>query len=565
MAGAARGAELDLLRFLDSLDEEGKSARELSAKHWDESMRQLKGDQWRMSRNPHFMANIIKNQVDRKVAALTEVKPTIKVVPTKGQLEGAATILNQTIKALWDAQQVDQVLYRLSRMAMTVGAGFLHTYWDSAADGYKGDIQIRMLDPRRVVIDPGVTEAENLKDGAYIAIETFDTLNNIRQRFPGRGALVKADSQYSSTLMPKNYGGGGGVISAVLRQMPRVFKPGPAIKQGPIQRAILREYWIRDPQIGLDGQPLYPTGRHVIRAGDVVLVDENNPYWDGMWPIDMFDWSPDLDSPWGLGEVPELRRLQEAFNRIGDGIVRNALISNNVKIIADMDALEPDQWDQVTNEDGLIIKKRPGREFTYEYPREMPAYLFQLMTQLIQMAEMLTGNTDLSKQSPSGGPLAASALEGIQAQAQTLVRAVARRLEGVLERMGQKLISRVIQFYTHDRVLHMLGPSNEWIGYTYERQKMLTKDDGSLRQALEREQMFKDFRFLVVPGSSLATTRVQRTMMAMQLRAALGVVPPVKTILKEADLGDPDELIAEGLAEAQKYGFQPPQPGKKKK
>jgi hypothetical protein len=511
------------------------------------------------------MANIIRNQVEKKVAALTEVKPTIKVSPTKPGLVDAAHILNQSIKSIWDMNQLDQTLYRLCMTAMTLGSSFLTAYYDPKASNYLGDIQVRQIDPRRVLVDPGVTEAENLRDAAYLITESFDTLSNIRMQFPGRGMLVKADRKYSTFATDRNKTGNHGVLSAVLRSMPQMFKSGPTIKEGPIPRATLREYWIRDPQLGEDGQPMFPTGRHIIRAGDVVLLDEKNPYWDGGFPLEMFDWNLDFDTPWGVGEVQELRRIQESFNRIGDGIIRNALISNNVKVIADMDALEPDKWDELTNEGGIIIKKRPGREITYDMPQPLPDYLFTLMTTLINFADMLTGNVDVTAGKRPSGVMSASAIEGLQMQAQTLVRAVARRLEGVLERIGQKLISRVLQFYTHDRVLHMLGPSHEWISYTFERQKIYVDDSGKPRKALDVERMFNDFRFLVVPGSSLATTRVQRTMLAMNLRGNLGVpVPSLKTILKEADLGDPEEMIKEGYEEAQKLGLGQQEEKKKK-
>lgn len=562
----AQGDEHGILRFLDGLDSESASAREYAGKHWEESLRQLRGDQWRMNRPPHFMANIIRNQVERKVAALTEVKPTIKVVGTKPGISNAAFVINQAIKSIWDLNQMDSVLYRLGMTGMTLGSGFLYTYYDPSLNNFLGDIAIRHIDPRRMLIDPMVMEAEHLHQAAYMCMETFDTLGNIRQRFPGRGMLVTPDRKYSSFISEKHRSQNVGVLSSVLRSFPQIFKPGPAIKEGPIPRATMREYWLRDPQLGQDGQPLFPTGRRIIRAGDIILSDEKNPYWDGMFPIDMFDWNLDFDSPWGIGEVNELRRLQEAFNRIGDGIIRNALLSNNVKVIADMDALEPDKWDELTNEGGIIIKKRPGRELTYEMPKELPQYLFQLMSSLLSFCDMLTGNVDPSGEKTGAQAISAAALEGLQSQAQTLIRQISRRYENLLERVGQKLISRVCQYYTSDRILQLVGPSKEWLSYVYERQKIFMDDKGNVRKALDTEKMFSDFRFLVVPGSSLANTRVQRTMMAMQLRGNLGVpVPSVKTILKEADLGDPDEMMREGFEEAQQFGMGQPEPPKSAK
>lgn len=148
-------------------------------------------------------------------------------------------------------------------------------------------------------------------------------------------------------------------------------------------------------------------------------------------------------------------------------------------------------------------------------------------------------------------------MEGLQFSRQTLVRSVARRLETMLERIGQKLISRIFQFYNADKVLFQLGSSREWIAYTFERQRLLEDDSGDARSVEDRQVMWRDFKFMVVPHSSLAMTRVQRVMAALQLRSATGVAPSIHRILQEADMGDPSVLIEEGIEEAKRL---PPPP-----
>ena len=107
---------------------------------------------------------------------------------------------------------------------MTLGSGFIYTYWDPAANNYLGEIMIRSIDPRRMILDPGVIETENLRYAAYVVVESFDTLANIRQRFPGRGMLVKSDKKYSAVLNDRNnYGRNSGILSAVMRSMPTVL------------------------------------------------------------------------------------------------------------------------------------------------------------------------------------------------------------------------------------------------------------------------------------------------------------------------------------------------------
>jgi hypothetical protein len=59
---------------------------------------------------------------------------------------------------------------------------------------------------------------------------------------------------------------------------------------------VISQYWLRSDQMGDDGKPLYPTGRVIHRAANQALIldDAPNPYWDGHWPVDIWDWRPRL-------------------------------------------------------------------------------------------------------------------------------------------------------------------------------------------------------------------------------------------------------------------------------
>ena len=128
--------------------------------------------------------------------------------------------------------------------------------------------------------------------------------------------------------------------------------------------------------------------------------------------------------------------------------------------------------------------------------------------------------------------------------------------------MGQKLISRIFQFYTSDRVLSYQSPSKEWMAYTFERQKLMQDDNGNAVDPTKRAQMFKNFKFMITPESSLAMTRIQRSLSMIQMRSATGFVPSIKRILAESDIGDPDQLMEEGMNELKNIPQAPPPKGR---
>lgn len=547
-----RDTERQVIQFLDAIDGEAESSRREAAKNWEENIRQVRGDQWRLRRAPYFSANIIKNELKKKVATLTEVKPQIHVRATRPNLDKASHILYNACKAIFDKNSTEDAIYRVGQFGMTVGAAFLGIFYNKL----ENDIEVCFIDPRRVYIDPSVTAAADLDKAQYVRIDSVIPLHEIRRLYPGRGALVKPSERASTYVAGK---GRPSVIASVLSMLPRTYKPGQPQKSGPIPRAEIKEYWIKDYQDNIEGSLLFPGGRHIVRAGDIILVDEANPYIDGGWPLEMLEWDTDFDSPWGMDEVQDLRRIQEAINRMGDAWVHNFLLGSNFKIIADLDALDSDQWEKLDNDAGLIIRTKPNRRMEFQPPIEPSPTTPTNLEALIRLCSLLTGNIDMQGRSQATG---SAALEGLQGARHTLVRSVARRLETMLERVGQKIISRIFQHYTSDKVLFQQGPSREWISYTYERQKLLEDDNGDPRPAEEISKMYRDYRFMITPGSSLAMTRIQRTMALLQLRSATGFAPSVRRIIQESDIGDPDVVMKEGIEELGKIPSPPPAKGR---
>lgn len=547
--------ERQLLRFLDAIDSETDSVKRNVGRSWEENIRQVRGDQWRLKRSPYFLANLIKNSVKRKVGALTETAPQIRVQALKVGLDKSSNVLYNTAKSIFDRDNTRDTIYKVGLYGMTMGSSFFRVSYDPVGN----DVHVEFVDSRRVFLDPGISDGTNMDDGEYVRLDTVLPLHRIRSRYPGRGMLVTPDEKYGS--FPQGAGTQRtSILSQVLSTMPRPYRPGVVTKQGPIPRALVKEYWVRDPQINTSGELLFPGGRHVVRSQNIILRDEPNPYWDGGWDLVLFEWDVDFDSPWGLNEVEDLRRIQEAINRMGDAWVKNVLLGSNFKVIADLDALDPDQWDRLDNGEGLIIRKKPQRQFDYVPPIELGTTIPTSMAAFIQLIDLLTGNMDT--QGGKNQATESSTLEGLQMARQTLIRSVARRMESALERVGQKLISRIFQYYNGDRVLFQLGPNRDWISYIFERMKILEDDKGNVRPIEDVQKYFRDYRFLITPGSSLALSRIQRTMTLLQLRSATGFAPSVKRILSEADIGDVDSIMREGLEELNTIPPPPPPKGR---
>jgi hypothetical protein len=126
--------------------------------------------------------------------------------------------------------------------------------------------------------------------------------------------------------------------------------------------------------------------------------------------------------------------------------------------------------------------------------------------------EKLSGITEVTEGRRPGQVTSGVAIESLATMAQTTIRLKARQIEALIQRMGQKLIPRIFQFYTTDRVFNFVGSHDGKIN-KYQFQREL------IRQKLKKDgpSAFRDYILKVVPTSSLAMTKWQKGLMATQL------------------------------------------------
>jgi hypothetical protein len=106
---------------------------------------------------------------------------------------------------------------------------------------------------------------------------------------------------------------------------------------------------------------------------------------------------------------------------------------------------------------------------------------------------------------------------------------------------------------TSNRMMSLVGPNLELVQFEFDRQKFMTATDGS---GLDKDA-WQDFQFRVLPGSSLASTRVQRGVMAMNLHMA-GLLPG-EEVLRAAEWPSPAETVQKARQERAQFGPMQPQ------
>src|SRR3990167_4972531 len=159
------GDERVLIRFLDQVDGEVKAYRASNRmeQRWETWRKFRDGEAWSSAGEPIFMANLVGNFIERKIAALTQAQPDIRVSSRNPLYQLTATILTKTIQAVLAEQSFDARIESASDFAATYGYVGMQTVWDPAAEIGQGNIILEPLDPRRFAIDHRVKDVTDLQ------------------------------------------------------------------------------------------------------------------------------------------------------------------------------------------------------------------------------------------------------------------------------------------------------------------------------------------------------------------------------------------------------------------
>jgi hypothetical protein len=585
-----------LMGFLDEIEQESDRVMVGFPARWKQAACLYKtGAATVQDRQPYplFNANVIRPTVLTGSALVTETKPACDVKPWRKGLWETSRMLSQCFAALWDMHDIQARLEKLQRTTDTFNASMLYIGWDPEALHGMGGLEIDVKDPRQMKVDGALRDPEQIDTAQYIIDRTVNPLANVAHAFPDiadrlrpTGILTPIEDQVQD--QPKGvmarirtiYGGSG---SGANRTMTGSYDAIP--------RVLLRTYWLRDPARDEDDHPLYPGGRLVIRANDDVICEPDpkkqlNPYYDGGWPYEWLDGIPDPDSPWGRSEIEAIQAIQNVFNLIGNAGTKSILRESPSWVIYDDGAITNQRsMDHLTELGFRLVPKRRGFDFRHDGPAVSTQSYTTWLSYCQGLIEYLTGVRD------SGGGVGGKGraevrspelLEGLQKAQQVLIRAKARRMERLLSRAGQKIISRIFQFFTMDRLMHTVGDDGAWHTVEFERAKFTSETLAlALRRAQDARQIermkaaehgedvsllpeigeldsdeillaikgaSKDFALRVEPYSSLSTTRMAKAQELMQLHGIGGA--PSYMVGEALGFGNAKEMRSKWVEEA---------------
>lgn len=495
-------------RLLLMFDEAAQFKQQYVSQDWSNFTQFIRGANHWPRRRPTYkvsaVINFIIENIERKTALLTDTKPIPTVTPRADTHQRTADLLNNMIDLIFADSHFVQANTDVIDNAQVFGSGFLGTLYDNDDN----DIRLVSYDPRAVYIDPMVMKSFLLHEGEYLVLEEIWSLEKARDLFPKKADSMKPDSALS-TYIKKDTGPEQGMLRRIFTQA------RDDLVASVVPRVFVREFYLRDRSRGSGGTYNFKNAcRRAMMVGEEVVDDGENPYNDGMFPVDMLHWHLDFSSCWGWGDVELLRNPQELTNKIVATVIENIMLMSNAIWIGDADALDKKEWDRLNNAPGNYVKKKPGRELRREPGVPLPTYVQQVLADLGIRSEKITGMVDVVRGIASGQISSGVGVESLQLMAQALIRLRARAAEQVHARVGKKLVSRIFQFYGPERVQPLLDvqankSADGEVAITSELLKPISK---------RKKDAWKDVMFKIEPGSSLGLAKTQRRIESMQLR-----------------------------------------------
>ena len=147
-----------------------------------------------------LVINRVHPAVELAKSILTANKPTFRVFAAEDSDNKTAAAMNGFIQYIWSISAGDRQLSKAIDDFYVTGLGILLAYIDPFADGGRGEVKFRAIDPMHVYIDPN-SQDEFCSDASDIIISRTYTKGQLSRIYP---AYQKAIETATGTLYSEN-------------------------------------------------------------------------------------------------------------------------------------------------------------------------------------------------------------------------------------------------------------------------------------------------------------------------------------------------------------------------
>ena len=497
-----------------------------------------------------IMANLIGWITDQNVM-FTIQAAVLQGTPWAQVLEEIADDLELVMQSNWKVRNQQAEVGLGLWDAGLCGAGILKAVWDQTLDSGQGDATFVRVDPWNFYPDPGARTEE---DGEFYCEVRRMSWDEVERRFPVTSQRLLSDMVYevseggldsddrptqvrsgpSQYPMSQSAGfagsfSGGGTTNPATSSTGLPGQSRVKAMQRP-EGVIVYEMWHRRNRTATIPDPHWdpPASNPEAPAPEVdvpyddweVVVWSSNTILLQAWASDLWDGAThpysrlvyeDTGEFWPTPLVSHLAPAQIAINRLLAALQQSAELTGNPIFVESSSGRTPNSL--VVNRPGQRLRSDPQSlqqgAPKWLSPPQMSADVLGLIRYWIERMENISGISTISKGKAPAPRTPEATVNQVQESGFVRVRGILRNLERCLRRIGSIEAQLIIENYTRERTLSILGPEGD-------RSVVMLRERHFL-DATENELAPFRYSLVVNAGSDVPTSRQARIQEATNL------------------------------------------------
>lgn len=245
--------------------------------------------------------------------------------------------------------------------------------------------------------------------------------------------------------------------------------------------------------------------RLVLKVGKEILFDGSHPEGDGRIPLTPIYCYKAEDSIYGIGEVKNILSPQKSFNELDWAEHQGLMLTSNPGWVVDEESGV--DTDTLTNEPGIVVKKKQGTEARRLEPGAVSPQLDSRKQNDRFAIEAISGINEASQGRRPTGITAASAIRALQEQSVGRIRLKTRMLEEYsMLRLGECVATRIVNHWTVERKLRVYDRNGQiqFIEFDPSKVQQLKYDIRTVpgsTAGLDKESIFTVMKELLTGGA----------------------------------------------------------------
>jgi hypothetical protein len=455
---------------------------------------------------PYYRArptiNRIRPIVRTELAKLTSQKPSATIIPATSEDRdlAAAQAGEQIFDSVYRDKKLKTIFRQTALWTLCTGNGFMKTYWDSTkvdADGNHGDFCYENITPFHIFVPDML--CEDIDDQPYVIHIQTKSPEWVKLNYPG----IKAQPN----VMEAN-----DILNDSFLQL---------VGAGDFRKnAILcYEVWVKPGQLEFMPQG----GMYTIIGDTVTNMTEGNPYIHGQYPFVKFSHIP-TGRFYSDSIIVDLMSVQREYNRTRGQIIEAKNRMSHPQLMAAEGSIDATK---ITTEPGQVILYKLGYPPPQPLPLQgIPTYVLEELQNQLQDFEDISGQHQVSKGGTPPGVTAATAINFLQEQDDSMLSVTYDSVEEGFEKIGYQTLCYVKQFWDTPRTVKVVGSDQSFNVMTFMGSDLRNNTD-----------------IRVEAGSALPTSKSAKQALLMDLMSQ-GFIPPEKG-LELMDVGGVQRLYEE--------------------